>query len=49
MAIRVESNGISQLVHVWGPLGGSPVLLIHGNCSSGGYWEPFVRRLLPTG
>ncbi len=49
MAIRVEANGISQLVHVWGPLGGSPVLLIHGNCSSGGYWEPFVRRLLPTG
>ena len=24
MAIRVEANGISQLVHVWGPLGGSP-------------------------
>jgi pimeloyl-ACP methyl ester carboxylesterase len=49
MAIRVEANGIAQAVCEWGPADGTPVLLIHGNCSSGSYWEPFVRRLLPTG
>ena len=46
MGVTVNANGINQHVHVWGPLSGTPVLLIHGNCSSGGYWEPFVRRLL---
>src|SRR4029453_5943465 len=49
MSIPVRARGISQNVHVWGPLDGTPVLLIHGNCSSGAYWEPFVRRLLATG
>ena len=27
---------------------GRPLLLIHGNCSSGAFWAPFVRRLPPT-
>jgi pimeloyl-ACP methyl ester carboxylesterase len=49
MSIPVPARGINQNVHVWGPLDGTPVLLIHGNCSSGAYWEPFVRRLLATG
>jgi pimeloyl-ACP methyl ester carboxylesterase len=26
---------------------GPPVLLIHGNCSSSGFWEPLVRHLPP--
>ncbi|MEV8513134.1 alpha/beta hydrolase [Dactylosporangium sp. NPDC051484] len=30
-----------------GPESGPPVLLIHGNCSSSGFWEPLVRHL-PT-
>jgi pimeloyl-ACP methyl ester carboxylesterase len=49
MSARVQANGISQHVYVWGPLEGTPLLLIHGNCSSGGYWEPFVRRSLAAG
>src|SRR6187402_1358661 len=49
MSIQVQANGITQNVHVWGPVDGTPVLLIHGNCSSGAFWEPFVRRLLGTG
>lgn len=28
-----------------GPVDGPPVLLIHGNCSSSGYWEPLLRHL----
>src|SRR5512145_3188511 len=43
--VRIEANGITQNVHVWGPEDGRPVLLIHGNCSSGAFWAPFVRRL----
>jgi pimeloyl-ACP methyl ester carboxylesterase len=42
----VHANGIDQAVLEWGPADGIPVLLIHGNCSSGAYWEPFVRRLV---
>jgi pimeloyl-ACP methyl ester carboxylesterase len=45
----VSARGISQHVHVWGPEDGIPLLLIHGNCSSGAYWEPFVRRLVSDG
>ncbi len=45
----VRANGIEQAVTEWGPADGVPVLLIHGNCSSGGYWEPFVRHLLEAG
>jgi pimeloyl-ACP methyl ester carboxylesterase len=43
----VHANGISQAYHEWGPAGGTPVLLVHGNCSSGAFWEPFVRHLPP--
>jgi len=35
-------------VHLRGPVGGPPVLLIHGNCSSALYWEPLVRELPET-
>ncbi len=45
----VPARGIRQAVHVWGPWHGTPLLLVHGNCSSGRYWEPFVRRLLANG
>ncbi|GAA2598823.1 alpha/beta hydrolase [Dactylosporangium fulvum] len=30
-----------------GPIDGPPVLLIHGNCSSSGFWEPLIRHLPP--
>jgi pimeloyl-ACP methyl ester carboxylesterase len=46
MTRTVHANGIDQAVLEWGPEDGIPVLLIHGNCSSGAYWEPFVRRLV---
>lgn len=49
MSLRIEANGLTQSVHVWGPDDGTPLLLIHGNCSSGLFWEPFVRRLLEAG
>src|SRR6185369_542625 len=47
--MKVQARGITHNVHVWGPEDGTPVLLIHGNCSSGAYWEPFVRALLAGG
>lgn len=43
--VRIAANGIEQQVLVRGPVDGPPVLLIHGNCSSGAYWEPLVRVL----
>jgi pimeloyl-ACP methyl ester carboxylesterase len=46
MAEQRTANGIVQNVHVWGPPGGFPLLLVHGNCSSGAFWEPFVRGSL---
>src|SRR5262245_25726173 len=45
----VQARGIRQAVHTWGPMDGTPLLLVHGNCSSGEYWEPFVRRLVAAG
>lgn len=45
MNVRITANGIGQNATVWGPPDGPPVLLIHGNCSSGLFWEPLVRRL----
>jgi pimeloyl-ACP methyl ester carboxylesterase len=41
----VSANGIAQNVLTWGASDGTPVLLIHGNCSSGAFWEPLVRVL----
>jgi pimeloyl-ACP methyl ester carboxylesterase len=46
--IRVTANGITQHVLVQGPADGPPVLLVHGNCSSGAYWLPLLRRLPDT-
>ncbi|MEV0727262.1 alpha/beta hydrolase [Polymorphospora sp. NPDC050346] len=43
--VRVEARGIAQHVHVAGPVDGTPVLLIHGNCSSGAFWYPLLRHL----
>nr|WP_234582042.1 alpha/beta hydrolase [Micromonospora sp. MH99] len=44
----VTANGTTQAVRVAGPPDGTPVLLIHGNCSSSLFWEPLLRRLPPT-
>jgi pimeloyl-ACP methyl ester carboxylesterase len=45
--VNVSAHGIDTVVHTWGPVDGVPVLLIHGNVSSGLYWEP-LARLLPA-
>ena len=42
----VDAGGVRQHVRTWGPEDGTPVLLLHGNCSSSGYWEPFVRDVV---
>ncbi|MGK5683580.1 alpha/beta fold hydrolase [Actinoplanes sp. URMC 104] len=42
---RIEARGITQNVLVGGPEDGTPVLLVHGNCSSAAFWMPLVRRL----
>ncbi|MET8279479.1 alpha/beta hydrolase [Micromonospora sp. NPDC005174] len=44
----VTANGTTQAVRVAGPPDGTPVLLVHGNCSSALFWEPLIRRLPPT-
>ena len=46
--VRVTARGIIQNVLVRGPVGGPPVLLVHGNCSSAGYWLPLLRHLPDT-
>jgi pimeloyl-ACP methyl ester carboxylesterase len=46
--LRVDARGISHNVHVAGPADGIPVLMIHGNCSSGAFWYPLLRHLPPT-
>ena len=46
--VRVLAGGIIQNVHVAGSADGTPVLLIHGNCSSGAFWYPLLRHLPPT-
>jgi pimeloyl-ACP methyl ester carboxylesterase len=46
--VRVVAAGITQNVLVRGPADGPPVLLVHGNCSSGGYWLPLLRHLPDT-
>lgn len=45
---RVTARGITQNVHVAGPIDGPPLLLIHGNCSSGAFWYPLLRHLPPN-
>ena len=46
--LRTEARGITQNVLVGGPEDGTPVLLVHGNCSSAAFWVPLVRRLPDT-
>lgn len=43
--LRVQAHGITQNVLVGGPQDGTPLLLVHGNCSSAAFWTPLVRRL----
>ena len=43
--VRVQARGISQNVLIAGPEDGLPVLLVHGNCSSGPFWGPLLRHL----
>ena len=43
--VSVAARGIRLNVLVGGPGDGRPVLLLHGNCSSAAFWEPFVRHL----
>ncbi|MEV6494570.1 alpha/beta fold hydrolase [Actinoplanes sp. NPDC051633] len=43
--LQVQARGIIQNVLVGGPEDGTPVLLVHGNCSSAQFWLPLVRRL----
>ncbi|GAB2602198.1 alpha/beta hydrolase [Paractinoplanes abujensis] len=43
--LRIQARGITQNVLVGGPGDGTPVLLVHGNCSSAGFWAPLIRRL----
>lgn len=47
-AQKVIARGISHQVLTAGPADGTPVLLIHGNCSSAAFWAPLARRL-PAG
>ena len=46
--VTVAVRGTSLNVLVTGPAGGTPVLLVHGNCSSADFWRPLLRRLPPT-
>ncbi|MEH1013926.1 alpha/beta fold hydrolase [Micromonospora sp. CPCC 206060] len=46
--ISVQAGGIRQSVLVAGPADGTPVLLVHGNCSSAAFWLPLIRRLPET-
>ena len=43
---QIKAGELDVGYHEAGPADGIPVLLIHGNCSSAAYWEPFVRRLV---
>ena len=47
-AKQVSARGITQQILMDGPTDGTPVLLIHGNCSSAAFWEPLARHLPPT-
>ncbi|MFI5893636.1 alpha/beta fold hydrolase [Actinoplanes sp. NPDC051513] len=46
--VTVAVRGISLNVLVSGPDDGTPVLLVHGNCSSADFWRPLLRHLPPT-
>lgn len=44
----ISAGGLTQRVYVAGPGNGTPVLLVHGNCSSALFWAPLLRHLPPT-
>lgn len=46
--LDISAGGLTQSVYVAGPADGTPVLLIHGNCSSALFWAPLLRQLTPT-
>src|SRR5262245_28602014 len=46
--VRARCHHARMHVTTRGPLDGTPVLLIHGNCSSSLYWEPLIRHLPDT-
>jgi pimeloyl-ACP methyl ester carboxylesterase len=46
--VRVTARGITQNVLLAGPADGTPVLLVHGNCSSAAFWVPLMRHLPST-
>ncbi|GIE93238.1 alpha/beta hydrolase [Paractinoplanes rishiriensis] len=46
--VSVAVRGISLNVLVDGPADGTPVLLVHGNCSSADFWRPLLRQLPPN-
>ncbi|GAA3443395.1 alpha/beta fold hydrolase [Planomonospora venezuelensis] len=43
--MKLTARGLRHSLLVRGPVDGPPVLLVHGNCSSGAFWEPLVRHL----
>jgi pimeloyl-ACP methyl ester carboxylesterase len=45
--VTVAVGGISLNILLTGPADGTPVLLVHGNCSSADFWRPLLRRLPP--
>jgi pimeloyl-ACP methyl ester carboxylesterase len=45
--VTVAARGTSLNVLVTGPADGTPVLLVHGNCSSADFWRPLLRHLPP--
>jgi pimeloyl-ACP methyl ester carboxylesterase len=47
-AKQVSARGFTQQILLAGPADGTPILLIHGNCSSAAFWEPLARQLPPT-
>ena len=47
-SVRVRTARLEHNVLTSGPVDGPPVLLVHGNCSSGGYWLPLLRHLPDT-
>ncbi|GAA4897532.1 alpha/beta hydrolase [Tessaracoccus lubricantis] len=42
---RIQTGRLTQNVWTAGPDGGTPLLLVHGNLSSGGFWRYVVEHL----
>lgn len=43
--LRLDARGIAHSVLATGPVDGTPLLLIHGNCSSAAFWLPLLHHL----